>query len=53
MLFRSSFELLRRTPRRVCVVAGLSKLPSLRGALSAELVTDLIVDESTARALLD
>lgn len=47
-----SFEALRRTPRRVCVVAGLSKLPSLHGALSAELVTDLIVDESTARALL-
>lgn len=46
------FDVLRRTPRRICVVAGASKLPSLRGALAAGLVTDLIVDESTARALV-
>lgn len=46
------FDVLRRTPRRICVVAGTSKLPSLRGALAAGLITDLIVDESTARALV-
>lgn len=43
---------LRTTSRRVCVVSGVSKVPSLRGALAAGLVTDLILDESTARALL-
>ena len=42
---------LRRAPRRICVVAGLSKLASVRGALSAGLITDLVVDEPLARAL--
>lgn len=46
-------DLLRRTPRRVCVVAGLSKLPSVRGALAARLVTDLVIDEPLARALVE
>ncbi|GAA4681276.1 sugar-binding transcriptional regulator [Frondihabitans cladoniiphilus] len=44
---------IRATPRRVCIVAGDSKTASLRGALAARLITDLIVDESTARALLE
>jgi DNA-binding transcriptional regulator LsrR (DeoR family) len=44
--------LIKRTPRRVSVVAGKSKLPSLRGALAADLITDLIVDETTARLLV-
>lgn len=48
-----SFDVLRRTPRRICVVSGLSKVPSLHGALAAGIVTDLIVDEGTARALLE
>jgi deoxyribonucleoside regulator len=43
---------LRRTARRICVVAGLSKLQSLRGALAAGLVTDLVIDEPLARALV-
>ncbi|QAY74633.1 sugar-binding transcriptional regulator [Agromyces protaetiae] len=47
------FAVLRRAPRRVCVVSGRAKLASLRGALAAELVTDLIVDEGTARSLVD
>ena len=42
---------LRRVPRRICVVAGLSKLQSLRGALAAGLVTDLVIEEPLARAL--
>lgn len=44
---------LRRVSRRVCVVSGVSKVQSLRGALAAGIVTDLILDESTARALLE
>lgn len=43
---------LRRTPRRVCVVAGTAKLQSLRGALAAGLVTDLVLDEPLARELV-
>lgn len=46
------FAVLQRTPRRICVVSGSSKLPSLRGALRANLITDLFVDEGTARALV-
>ena len=45
-------DLIKRVPRRVCVVSGPSKVHSLRGALAAELITDLIVDEGTARALV-
>ncbi|NEN06948.1 MarR family transcriptional regulator [Diaminobutyricibacter tongyongensis] len=45
-------DLIKRAPRRVCVVSGPSKVHSLRGALAAELITDLIVDEGTARALV-
>ena len=44
---------LRLTPRRLCVVSGPSRLDALRGALAAELITDLIVDTRTARALID
>lgn len=47
------FSVLRRIPRRICVVSGSSKLASLRGALSAKLITDLFIDEGTARALAD
>lgn len=43
----------RSVARRVCVVAGRSKLQSLRGALAAGLVTDLIVDATTARLLME
>ena len=47
------FSVLRRAPRRICVVSGRAKLASLRGALAAGLITDLIVDEGTARALVE
>jgi deoxyribonucleoside regulator len=43
---------IRRVPRRVCVVAGTAKVAAVRGTLAAGLVTDLIIDEGTARALL-
>ena len=45
--------MLRRVSRRVCVVSGTAKVASLRGALEAGIVTDLIVDEGTARALVE
>jgi len=48
-----SLNILRRASRRVCVVSGVTKLPAIRGALAAGIMTDLIVDESTARALLE
>lgn len=47
------FTVLRGTPRRICVVSGTAKLASLVGALKADLITDLFLDEGTARALLD
>ena len=47
------FATLRRAPRRICVVSGRAKLPSLTGALAAGLITDLIVDEGTARGLVE
>jgi deoxyribonucleoside regulator len=43
---------LRRIPRRVGVVAGLGELAALRGALAAHLLTDVVLDEGLARALL-
>lgn len=46
-------QVLRRVSRRVCIVAGTSKLASLRGALAAGLITDLILDSRTARELVD
>lgn len=44
--------LLRLVPRRVCVVSGAYKAAGIRGALLAGAVTDLVMDEGTARALL-
>ena len=46
-----AFDELRRVARRVCVVAGQQKVPSLRGALAARLITDLVIDEGAARTL--
>lgn len=45
-------DTIRRAPRRVCVVAGATKARSVRGALAAGLVTDIVLDEGVARALL-
>ena len=44
---------LRQVRRRICVVSGVSKINGLRGALAAGLATDLILDEATARRLVD
>lgn len=40
-------------PRRICVVAGASKVRPLHGALLAGAVTDLIIDEGAAWKLLE
>lgn len=45
------FDRLRKVARRVCVVSGAQKLPSLRGALAAGLITDVVLDEGLARKL--
>ncbi len=44
---------LRRVPRRVCVVSGVQKLVTLKGALAGGLITDLVLDEALASRLVD
>jgi DNA-binding transcriptional regulator LsrR (DeoR family) len=46
------FSVLGRVARRICVVAGTQKLASLRGAIAAHLITDLILDEHLAEQLV-
>ena len=48
-----ALSILRRAARRIGVVSGVSKLPALRGSLAADVITDLIIDDGTARALLE
>ncbi len=48
-----SLESLRKVRRRICVVSGRKKITGLRGALAAGLATDLILDETTARELVE
>lgn len=43
---------LSRIRRRVCVVAGAAKVLPLMAAIRARVVTDLVIDEPTARRLL-
>lgn len=45
-------ELLAQVRRRICVVSGETKINGLRGALAAGLATDLILDERSARTLV-
>ena len=44
---------LSRIPRRLCVAAGTGKALALLAALRARTATDLIVDDATARAVLE
>ncbi|GAB49463.1 sugar-binding transcriptional regulator [Mobilicoccus pelagius] len=44
--------LLRSLPRRICVVVGAAKVPALVGVLRSRAVTDLVVDRTTALALV-
>lgn len=43
---------LQRVPRRLCVVADPQRAPAVAGALRAQVATDLVIDELTARATL-
>lgn len=47
-----SLDAIRRIPRRLCAVSSLSKLDALKGALAAQLITELVIEESLARRLL-
>ena len=47
-----SLDVIRLVPRRVCVVAGSSRIPSLKGALAGRYISDLIMDEKTAEELI-
>lgn len=44
---------LRRVPRRVCAVAGESKVAPLLAALRAGVITHLVIDEQTAKRLVE
>lgn len=48
-----AFPVLTRASRRICVVSGVQKLASLRGAIAARLITDLVLDEHLAELLVD
>jgi DNA-binding transcriptional regulator LsrR (DeoR family) len=48
-----SLDVIRKVPRKICVIAGASRLPSLRGAIAGQYVSDLIIDDATAAALLE
>ncbi len=48
-----SVEGLRRAPKIFCVVGGLEKAYSLLGALKTGLITVLVTDEQTAKAVLE
>lgn len=47
-----SFSVLRRARRRISVASGVGKAAALSGALSAGLITDLVVDRELALAAL-
>lgn len=44
-------SLYRKARRAICVVSGRNKVPGLRAALKARLMSELILDEPTARLL--
>ncbi|MHA3684714.1 sugar-binding transcriptional regulator [Leucobacter sp. HY1910] len=46
-----SLDAIREIPHRLCIVTSTSKRDSLRGALAAGLITELVVDEALARAV--
>ncbi|MGC8480981.1 MAG: sugar-binding transcriptional regulator, partial [Acidimicrobiales bacterium] len=46
-------EVIRKAPRRLCVVSGAHKAKGLNAAISGGLITDLVVDERTASALFE
>lgn len=47
-----SLDVIRAVPRRICVISGAARIPSLKGALAGKYISDLIMDEVTAEALI-
>lgn len=47
-----SLDRLKAVPRRLCIVAGESKLDALAAALRGGLITDLVIDDISAADLL-
>ncbi|MFD5599832.1 sugar-binding transcriptional regulator [Leucobacter sp. NPDC058333] len=48
-----SLDTVRHIPHRLCVVSGAAKRDSLRGALAARIITELVVDEELARLVVE
>ncbi|GAA1291235.1 MULTISPECIES: sugar-binding transcriptional regulator [Brachybacterium] len=46
-------EALRSIPRRICAVSGIHKIGALHAALLGGHISDLVIDEQTADALID
>lgn len=47
-----SLDRIKKVPRRVCIVAGASKLDALTAALRGGLITDLVIDDISAAQLI-
>lgn len=44
---------LRRIEKRICIAAGVAKTTAVLGAMRAQVATDLVVDDSLARSMLE
>ena len=44
---------LARIPRRICVASGVHRVRALRGALRTGAITDLVLDDALAKALME
>lgn len=44
---------MKKTPRRICVAADASRAPAIVAALRAGAATDIIIDDATARAVIE
>ena len=44
---------LARIPRRICVASGTHRVRALRGALRTGAITDLVLDDALAKALME
>ncbi len=53
LVIRMPLELISKTKRVIAIAYGVEKAVALRGALLTGLITDLIVDEMTARKTLE
>ena len=53
LLISIPFEVLQKIPRVVGLAGGLDKVRSIAGAIRSGMITDIITDEVTARALVE